>query len=163
VLPYPKRKNERILVIADKALEEHATAHKLPYVVTFEAVQGTSKEKWSMKRELAKNHHSFISVATFNKAFEMRIIAAKRKPIYCIKNPAELKTFYEEITRTVKFKLRKTCDISFPVGYLEMPADQIIENIEVGLSFLVSLLKKGEQSISSLHLKSSKSKAVRIY
>ncbi|ELQ75563.1 60S ribosomal protein L10A, partial [Trachipleistophora hominis] len=80
-----------------------------------------------------------------------------------IRNPNDLQNFYNEVVRMVKFKLRKTNDISFTVGYCEMSDEEIYTNLNTGLNFLATLLKKGYKSLGGVVLKSCQGKPVRIY
>lgn len=171
VLPFPKRTSEKILIIADKALETECIRLEIPkysptesvsYVV-FEDVSGATKDKKKLKKKLAQTHHALISIPTFNKAFEMRIIGSKGTPMFTIKTPAELGNMINELKRTVKFKLKKSPNVFFPVGHTQMDPEQVTENIVTGLTQLVGLLKKGMQNVQSVVLKSTRSKGVKLY
>lgn len=162
VLPYPKRRAERILVVADKALETKAKELNLEYK-PFEELEGKNKEKQTLKKKLALKYHSFISSPNFNSAFEVKIFNRKRKAVYVIRNPNDLQNFYNEVVKMVKFKLRKTNDLSFTVGYCEMSEEEIYSNLSTGLNFLSTLLKKGYKSLGGVVLKSCQGKPIRIY
>ncbi|TBU02987.1 ribosomal protein L10 [Hamiltosporidium tvaerminnensis] len=162
VLPHPKRKNEKILIIADKTLEQKAVSLSLPFV-NYESVQGASKERQKLKGKLCRRSHSLIAESTFNKAFEMRIINRKRKPLFIIKNVGDLQNFYNDVSKTVKFKLRKENTLSFPAGYAEMGSEKIVENVYLGLTHLLGLLKKGMRNIDSIFIKTAKGKPVKVH
>lgn len=162
VLPHAKRLNEKILIIADRALEEKAKELGLEYK-TFEEVEGKSKEKQKIKKKLAMQYHSFIASPNFNTAFEVKIFNRKKKPVYVLRNANDLESFYADVQRMVKFKLRKTNDLSFTIGHCGMDVSEIYENFNAGLGFLATLLKKGYRSVGGLVLKSCQGKPVRIY
>lgn len=162
VLPYKKRKSERILIIADKSLEPKAKELGLTYK-SFEDVEGKNKEKQSVKKKLAMKYHSFISTPNFNSGFEVKIFNMKKKAMYVLKNPNDLQKFFEDVTRMVKFKLRKTNDLSFTIGYCEMKDEEILGNFNTGINFLCSILKKGHRSLGSVVLKSCQGKPIKIY
>lgn len=171
VLPHEKRKIEKILILADKQLEAECVRLNIPAYsptesisyVTYEDITGTNKDRKKFKKKLAQTHHSLVALPTFNKAFEMRIVASKGIPIFTIKTPGELSGLLNDLKKTVKFKLKKCHNMFFPVGHMDMTADEVTENVVTGLSALVGLLKKGMQNVQSVHLKSTRSKAVRLY
>ncbi|KAL0265694.1 UNVERIFIED_CONTAM: hypothetical protein PYX00_011408 [Menopon gallinae] len=153
VLPFQKRKNERVLVVGDKKLEEMAADAGLPFV-SFDEVTGKTKDKKTMKKKLAAKHHAIITTSAFHKHFEIFFFNRKRTPFYIFDaNGGDLKKFYEEVARTVKFKLRQTNVVSFPAGTLDMSTAEISQNVQAGLEFLFTLLKKGAQNVDTIFLK----------
>lgn len=162
VLPFPKRKVERILVVADKALEPKAKELSFDFK-TFEELEGKNKEKQILKKKLALKYHSFISSPSFNSAFEVKIFNRKRKAVYVLRNPNDLHNFYCDVVKMVKFKLRKTNDLSFTIGFCEMEDEEIYSNLSAGINFLVTLLKKGYKSLGGVVLKSCQGKPIKIY
>lgn len=162
VLPFRKRKNERVLVVGDRDLEEMAREAGLPFVL-FDDVAGKTKEKKTMKKKLAARNHSVITTSTFHKHFEIAFFNRKRTPFYIFDpNRGDLKNFHDEVLRTVKFKLRQTNVVSFPAGTLEMSPTEISQNIRAGLEFLFTLLKKGAQNIDTIFLKTTQGKPLRL-
>lgn len=172
-LPHKKRLVERILILADKALEEEciklgipkAQKREVPGVcyVPFEDLQGNTKEKMRHKRKLAMNCDSLISVPAFNKVFEMRVIVVKNKAIHTIKNVGDLGAMIEDLKNTIKFKLRKCVNIDFAFGNSQMTDDQAYENLSVALNHLAGLLKKGLHNVKSIYVKGTKTKPVKLY
>lgn len=162
VLPYAKRKQERILIIADKNLEPKAAELGLEFK-KFEEVEGNNKEKNTIKKKLAMKYHSFISTPAYNSVFSIKIFNRKRKPVFVIRNPEELDKFYNEVTRMVKFKLKKTNDLSFPIGYAEMSDDELFANYITGMNFLNVILKKGVKSLAGIVIKSCQGQPLRLY
>nr|AAT72742.1 60S ribosomal protein L10a [Antonospora locustae] len=162
VLPFQKRKNERVLVVGDRNLEEMAKEAGLPFVL-YDDVAGKTKEKKTMKKKFAENYHAVITTNTFHKYFEIAFLNRKRTPFYIFDpNGGNLKKFHDEVLRTVKFKLRQTNVVSFPVGTLEMNPAEISQNIRTGLDFLFTLLKKGVQNIDTISLKTTQGKPLRL-
>ncbi|KRH93529.1 60S ribosomal protein L10a [Pseudoloma neurophilia] len=162
VLPYPKRKHERILVIADKNLEPKAVELGVEFK-KFEEVEGNNKEKNTLKKKLAMKYHSFISTPAYNSVFSIKIFNRKRKPVFIIRNPDELQKFYNDVTRMVKFKLKKTNDLSFTIGFAEMTDEELLANYMAGMNFLNTLLKKGVKSLGGVVLKSCQGKPIRLH
>ncbi|EPR78462.1 60S ribosomal protein L10a [Spraguea lophii 42_110] len=161
VLPHQIKRYENITVIGDSNLKPIAEEAKVPFVL-FSDIEGNSKERQKIKKKLAMKSDSYISTAGFNKYFEMKYFNKKRKPVLLLKNIAEFNNFYDEVKRTVKFKLRKTGDISFTIGHLEMEQEEVYQNLVVGLNHLNSILKKGLKSLGTVFIKSTQGKPTRI-
>jgi len=68
-----------------------------------------------------------------------------------------------EIKSTVRFQLKKVLCMGTAVGTLAMTEEELRQNINMSINFLVSLLKKGWQNIKSLYIKTSMGKSVRLY
>lgn len=68
-----------------------------------------------------------------------------------------------EIKQTIRFQLKKVLCMGTAIGTVEMQPEQIRQNINMAINFLVSLLKKGWQNIKSLHMKSTMGRSIRIY
>ncbi|EJW04117.1 hypothetical protein EDEG_01597 [Edhazardia aedis USNM 41457] len=161
-LPFPKRAAERILVIADNSLVDICVANNLQYVLT-DDIKGNTKDKIKMKKKLCKKYHAFIGLQTYSRFFEMRIFAAKNKPVYTIKSAGELLAMYKDVQNIVKFKLRKSVNMHFCCGHTEMEKEQVAENISTALLYLVGLLKKGMQNIDTIFIKNTQGSSIKLY
>ena len=51
----------------------------------------------------------------------------------------------------VKFQLKKVLCVGVAVGNVSMEEKQIFQNVQLSVNFLVSLLKKNWQNVSSSH------------
>ena len=69
----------------------------------------------------------------------------------------------EEIRATVKFQLKKVLCMGHVVGHVGMDEEQLRQNVNLAINFLISLLKKGWQNIRTLHIKTSMGHSYRIY
>merc|ERR1712131_190727 len=54
-------------------------------------------------------------------------------------------------------------DMVAKIGEVTMGDDQLVQNINMSINFLVSLLKKQWQNVRSLHIKSTMGPAIRLY
>jgi large subunit ribosomal protein L10Ae len=61
-----------------------------------------------------------------------------------------LESKVNETKATVKFQLKKVLCMGVAVGNLSMEEKQIQQNIQMSVNFLVSLLKKNWQNVSSV-------------
>ena len=69
----------------------------------------------------------------------------------------------EEIKHTIKFQLKKVLCLGTAVGHVDLNEDDLRQNINTSINYLVSLLKKGWQNIRTLHIKTTMGPSVRIY
>jgi len=69
----------------------------------------------------------------------------------------------DEVKATIKFQMKKVLCLAVAVGHAEMSADELAQNINLAVNFLVSLLKKNWQNIKSLHVKSTMGAPQRLY
>merc|ERR1712189_49427 len=68
-----------------------------------------------------------------------------------------------EMKATIKFQMKKVLCLAVAVGDVTMGDDQLVQNINMSINFLVSLLKKQWQNVRSLHIKSTMGPAIRLY
>merc|ERR1711930_1423 len=69
----------------------------------------------------------------------------------------------EEMKATIKFQMKKVLCLAVAVGDVKMNDDQLVQNINMSINFLVSLLKKQWQNVRSLHIKTTMGPAIRLY
>merc|ERR1712029_973944 len=68
-----------------------------------------------------------------------------------------------DIKATIKFQMKKVLCLNVAVGNVDMSEDQLVQNLNLSINFLVSLLKKNWQNVKSLTIKSTMGKPQRIY
>merc|ERR1739849_21710 len=68
-----------------------------------------------------------------------------------------------DMKMTIKFQMKKVLCLAVAVGTVEMTDDQLAQNINMSVNYLVSLLKKHWQNVRSLHIKSTMGKPYRLY
>merc|ERR1712198_711172 len=68
-----------------------------------------------------------------------------------------------DIKATVKFQMKKVLCLNVAVGNVGMSEDQIVQNLNLSINFLVSLLKKNWQNVKSLYIKSTMGSPQRLY
>merc|ERR1712000_436282 len=72
-------------------------------------------------------------------------------------------TAQDDMKATIKFQMKKVLCLAVAVGTVDMTDDQLAQNINMAINFLVSLLKKQWQNVRSLHIKSTMGKPLRLY
>jgi large subunit ribosomal protein L10Ae len=68
-----------------------------------------------------------------------------------------------EVKSTVKFQMKKVLCMGVAVGSVEMTENELNNNIQTAINFLVSLLKKHWQNVRALYIKSSMGPVHRIF
>eukprot|EP00389_Voromonas_pontica_P005908 GDKH01008858.1.p1 GENE.GDKH01008858.1~~GDKH01008858.1.p1 ORF type:complete len:232 (+),score=80.13 GDKH01008858.1:45-698(+) len=68
-----------------------------------------------------------------------------------------------ELKQTIKFQLKKVLCMGVAVGNVGMTPDELRQNINLAINFLVSLLKKNWNNVKSLVIKSTMGPAQRIF
>jgi large subunit ribosomal protein L10Ae len=69
----------------------------------------------------------------------------------------------DELKASVKFQLKKVLCMGVAVGNVSMTTQELYQNIQLTINFLISLLKKQWQNIKSLYIKSTMGAPVQIY
>jgi len=68
-----------------------------------------------------------------------------------------------ELRCSVKFQLKKVLCLGTAVGNVAQTPEQLIQNINIAVNFLISLLKKNWQNVRTLYVKSTQGQVHRIY
>ena len=162
-LPHIIRPNVRIGVLGNKVHCEEAQklnipAYDLPTLTNF------NKEKKVVKA-WTKRHHLFLAspdvIGQVNKVLGQVYTRANKFPTN-IKTDTVAKVV-DEVKRTANIRLKKSVAFGIPIGNVNMTERQVFENLTLCTNYVVTLLKKGWQSIGSIVLKSTMGKAHRIY
>ncbi|KAI5160910.1 large subunit ribosomal protein L10Ae [Nematocida ausubeli] len=161
-LPYPKRKEEKVLVLADIHLANALEGSDIPFI-SFDEYKGKTPEAKKRRKSLVKKYHSFISVPSLYKVFEPLIFTGKKKPVYMIKNINEIKNYYEDVRRKVQLNLKADLLLGFSVGTTKMSPTEVSQNIATAMQALIGLLKKGMQNLRSVDIKSTQGKTIRYF
>ena len=75
----------------------------------------------------------------------------------------DLQQKIDEMSRTVKFQMKRTLVLNVAVGTTELTEGNLEENVSVALRYFLTLLKNGKGNIKKLYLKSSMGSSVRFY
>ena len=69
----------------------------------------------------------------------------------------------EEVQSTVKFQLKKVLCMGTSIGTLDLNEEEIRQNLNLSINFLISLLKKGWYNVKNLHVKTTQGPSTRIF
>jgi len=163
-LPNLARPRFRVCIIADAAHEEIAQKAKL-LTVNMEDLKKLNKNKKLVKK-LCESYDAFLAsdslIKNVPKVVGPQMNRAGKFPT-AVSAGEDLKAKVAEIQSTVKFQLKKVLCLGCCVGHLKMQDEELRQNTVTSINFLVSLLKKNWQNLSSIYLKSTMGEPQRLY
>merc|ERR1712019_110191 len=163
-LPNVARPKFTVCVLGNQAHIDEATKHGIPHM-SVEDLKKLNKDKKLVKK-LAKKYDAFLASDALirqiprllgpgmNKAGKFPSILAQGD---------DMVGKIEEMKATIKFQMKKVLCLAVAVGDVKMNDDQLVQNINMSINFLVSLLKKQWQNVRSLHIKTTMGPAIRLY
>eukprot|EP01129_Flabellula_baltica_P001965 TRINITY_DN11850_c0_g1_i1.p1 TRINITY_DN11850_c0_g1~~TRINITY_DN11850_c0_g1_i1.p1 ORF type:complete len:218 (+),score=58.61 TRINITY_DN11850_c0_g1_i1:56-709(+) len=164
VLPHPIRNTTKMMIIGNERHCDDAKEKGFDYI----DVEGLKEFKRKMKpiKKWAKPYHVFVASDTLIRQVP-RILGPYLNKVGKFPSPLgsdeDITSKYEEMTKTMKWQMKKVICINSAVANVTLSAEEIHTNSVVAINGLVSLLKKGWQNIRSLHIKSTMGPAFRIY
>eukprot|EP00759_Apiculatamorpha_spiralis_P052217 PhF_6_TR5634/c6_g1_i3/m.8203/K02865/RP-L10Ae, RPL10A; large subunit ribosomal protein L10Ae len=163
-LPNLARPRFRVCIISDAHHEEIAEKNKLLHV-NMEDLKKLNKNKKLVKK-LCEQYDAFLAsdslIKNVPKVVGPHMNRAGKFPT-AVGSAEDLPAKVKEIQSTVKFQLKKVLCLGCTVGHLQMSEDEIRQNSVMAINFLVSLLKKNWQNLSTVYLKSTMGKPQRLY
>ncbi|CAG2108170.1 unnamed protein product [Medioppia subpectinata] len=160
-IPRPKF---RICVLGDQQHCDEANANSLPFMDA-EALKKLNKNKKLVKK-LAKSYDAFLASESLIKQIPRLLGPGLNKagkfPSLLTHNE-NMMAKVDEVKATIKLQMKKVLCLAVAVGHVDMAPEELAQNINLTINFLVSLLKKNWQNIRSLHIKSTMGPPQRLY
>lgn len=167
-LPNIPRTRLRVCVIADAAHIDKCKAAGIDFIDA-EALKkkidpadkkGKEMKKWSRKYKLL-----FISETLVRQLPKLGgpFLAKWGKFPTVIQANDDIKAKVDEGLATVKFQLKKVLCLGTAVANVSMTEEQIRQNMNMSINYLVSLLKKGWNNVKSLYIRSTMGRPVKLY
>jgi large subunit ribosomal protein L10Ae len=165
-LPSAPRQKFNVCILGNQKHCDEAKAAGIP----FQSVDDLTKLKRNNKlvKKLAKQYHAFLASAELIKRLP-RILGpglnkAGKFPSVVGNNDSIIEKVNEQ-KASIKFQLKskKNLVLGVPVGNVSMSKTELINNVNLSVNFLVSLLKKNWQNIRKLYIKSTMGPSFRIY
>jgi len=153
-----------VCILGDQQHCDEATANNIP-CMDAEALKKLNKNK-KLVKNLAKKYDAFLASEALIKQIPRLLGPGLNK---AGKFPAPLThsesmtAKVEEVKATIKFQMKKVLCLSVAVGHVNMPSDDLAQNIHLSINFLVSLLKKHWQNVRSINIKTSMGSPQRLY
>merc|ERR1712184_212261 len=154
-LPHVARPKFTVCVLGNQAHIDEATKHGIPHM-SVEDLKKLNKDKKLVKK-LAKKYDAFLASDALIRQIPRLLGPGLNK---AGKFPSILTAGEDMVAKiadmrcTIKFQMKKVLCLAVAVGSVDMNDDQLVQNVNMSVNFLVSLLKKQWQNVSSLHIKS---------
>jgi large subunit ribosomal protein L1 len=159
------RKRRKILVVASGNLAlEAGRTEGVSRVIEREELEALVGRKKDAKK-IAKEY-DFVLVEPSLMGLAARALGAalgsRGKTPIPIPPGTDIKAFVKRYLNSVQITLRKTPQVACLVGVEEEKDEKIAENVETVLNQIVDKLEKRQRSISSIYLKTTRGKPVRV-
>ncbi|XP_013778422.1 60S ribosomal protein L10a [Limulus polyphemus] len=160
-IPKPKYS---VCVLGDQQHCDEAKANAIPCMDS-EALKKLNKNKKLVKK-LAKKYDAFLASESLIKQIPRLLGPGLNKAgkfPSLLAHGESMVAKIDEVKATIKFQMKKVLCLAVAVGHVKMSDDELAQNINLAINFLVSLLKKNWQNIRSLHIKSTMGPPQRLY
>merc|ERR1711976_32622 len=163
-LPNVARPKFTVCVLGNQAHIDEAKKHDIPHM-SVDDLKKLNKDKKLVKK-LAKKYDAFLASDALIRQIPRLLGPGLNK---AGKFPAilgagdDMVAKIDEMKGTIKFQMKKVLCLAVAVGTVEMSDEQLAQNINMSVNYLVSLLKKHWQNVRSLHIKSTMGRPYRLY
>jgi large subunit ribosomal protein L10Ae len=167
-LPFVPRPRLKVCVIADAAHIDKCKAANIEFIdadtlkkkIDPADKKGKELKKWAKKFKLL-----FISESLVRQLPKLGgpFLTKWGKFPSVIQTADDVKTKIEEGLQTVKFQLKKVLCLGVAVANVSMNEEQIRQNLNMSINYLVSLLKKGWNNIKSLYIRTTMGHPVKLF
>merc|ERR1712043_112810 len=160
-IPRPKFS---VCVFGDQQHCDEAKEKGLPFM-SADDLKKLNKDKKKVKK-LAKKYDAFLASESLIKQIPRLLGPGLNKAgkfPTMLTHSDDMVGKVNDIKATVKFQMKKVLCLNVAVGNVGMTEDQIVQNLNLSINFLVSLLKKNWQNVKSLYIKSTMGAPQRLY
>merc|ERR1711874_46288 len=163
-LPNTARPKFTVCVLGNQAHIDEATKFNIPHM-SVDDLKKLNKDKKLVKK-LAKKYDAFLAsdalIRQIPRLLGPGLNKAGKFPTM-LTHQDDMVGKVNDIKATIKFQMKKVLCLNVAVGNVSMTDDQLVQNLNLSINFLVSLLKKNWQNVKSLTIKSTMGKPQRIY
>uniref|UniRef100_H2YUG0 Ribosomal protein n=1 Tax=Ciona savignyi TaxID=51511 RepID=H2YUG0_CIOSA len=163
-LPNLPRNKFRVCILGDAAHCDEANANTIP-CMDVEALKKFNKDKKLVKK-LAKKYDAFLASESLIKQIPRLLGPGLNKAgkfPTLVTHQESLVSKIHDVKCTIKFQMKKVLCLAVAIGNVGMTEDQLVQNLNLAINFLVSLLKKNWQNVRSLYVKSTMGRPQRLY
>merc|ERR1712036_94467 len=140
-LPNTARPKFTVCVLGNQAHIDEATKYNIPHM-SVDDLKKLNKDKKLVKK-LAKKYDAFLASDALIRQIPRLLGPGLNK---AGKFPSILAQG-DDMKATIKFQMKKVLCLAVAVGDVKMSEDQLVQNINMSINFLVSLLKKQWQNV----------------
>ncbi|XP_078481390.1 large ribosomal subunit protein uL1-like [Ciona intestinalis] len=163
-LPNLPRNKFRICVLGDAQHCDEANANNIA-CMNVESLKKLNKDKKLIKK-LAKKYDAFLASESLIKQIPRLLGPGLNKAgkfPSLVTHQESLASKIHDVKSTIKFQMKKVLCLAVAVGNVNMTEDELVQNLNLAINFLVSLLKKNWQNVRSLYVKSTMGRPQRLY
>ena len=167
-LAYIPRPKLKVCVIADAAHIDKCKAANIEFIdkdalrkrIDPADKKGKELKKWARKYTLL-----FVSESLIRELPKLGgpFLTKWGKFPTVVQGTDDVKAKVEEGLSSIKFQLKKVLCLGVGVANVSMTEEQIRQNLNISVNFLVSLLKKGWNNINSLYIKTTMGKSIKLF
>merc|ERR1711872_855153 len=163
-LKHVPRPKFTVCVLGDQQHCDEAKSKGMPFM-SVDDLKKLNKNKKLVKK-LAKKYDAFLASESLIKQIPRLLGPGLNKAgkfPTMLTHSDDMVAKVNDIKATVKFQMKKVLCLNVAVGNVGMTEDQIVQNLNLSINFLVSLLKKNWQNVKSLYIKSTMGAPQRLY
>ena len=167
-LPYVPRPRLKVCVIADANHIDKCKAANIEFIdaeALKKKIDPTDKKGKELKKWAKKFKLLFISESLVRQLPKLGgpFLTKWGKFPTVVQTNDDVKVKIEEGLQTVKFQLKKVLCLGVAVANVAMNEEQIRQNLNMSINYLVSLLKKGWNNIKSLYIRTTMGSPVKLF
>ncbi len=170
-LPKGRGKKNTIAAIVGPELEKLAR-DVFDYVITKDELKDIGQNKRKAK-EIAKKYYIFVAQASTMidlGKYMGKYLSTRGKmpnPKYGMVFPDnftkdQLKSLYDKLQKYVRVEVKKHITFGIPIGTEKMKVEDLLENANYALNYIINRLPDGKNAIRSVYIKLTMSQAYRI-
>nr|ACO14701.1 60S ribosomal protein L10a [Caligus clemensi] len=160
-IPRPKF---NVCVLGDQQHCDEAKQKDMPFM-SADDLKKLNKNKKLVKK-LAKSYDAFMASESLIKQIPRLLGPGLNKAgkfPTLLTHSDDMNAKANDLKATIKFQMKKVLCLSVAVGNCSMSGDEVVQNTNLAINLLVSLLKKHWQNVRSLYIKSTQGKPQRLY
>ncbi len=166
-LPHERKYNEKVCAIVGTEKIDEAK-NVADFVITPSEIDKYADKK--LAKSVARNYDIFIAqqnmMPKIAKLFGRVLGPRKKMPnpkVGSVFTPAtDLKSLVEKLKKTINIQIRDQYHIQVPVGHEKLKPEEVAENIETVLKYILSHLPGGKSNIDKVYLKKTMSPVVEL-
>jgi large subunit ribosomal protein L10Ae len=167
-LPYVPRPRLKVCVIADANHIDKCKAANIEFIdaeALKKKIDPTDKKGKELKKWAKKFKLLFISESLVRQLPKLGgpFLTKWGKFPTVVQTNDDVRAKIEEGLQTVKFQLKKVLCLGVAVANVAMNEEQIRQNLNMSINYLVSLLKKGWNNIKSLYIRTTMGSPVKLF
>lgn len=164
VLTYPTKQRLRVCVIGTLRHVEEARAMGME-AVNLDDLKKFNNEDKAIKKWARRFNVILVSESLSKNVTRLvgRQISSVGKLPVSIGENERVKEKCDELLRTIRFRVKKYPWLAHAIGTELLSPEELRQNLNKSVSFLISLLPKGWQNVRSIHVKTTMGKPYKLF